>query len=69
VGLVGLKPATKRQSLLLARHRIGGVDLGQGENLADVVAGIEPALLQAPSGVFSPTVIGSRVMTSLTANP
>src|ERR1700681_4612121 len=30
-----------------ARHRIGWVDLGQGENLADVVAGIEPALLQA----------------------
>src|SRR5262249_17391427 len=37
-----------------AGHRIGGVDLGQRQDLADVVAGVEPALLQA-------VVIGCRI--------
>src|SRR5262244_1223994 len=30
-----------------ARHGIGGIDLGQCQNLADVMAGIEPTLFQA----------------------
>lgn len=30
-----------------ARHDIGGIDLGQSQDLADVVAGVKPALLQA----------------------
>jgi hypothetical protein len=33
-----------------AGHGIGGVDLGQPKILADVVAGVEPALLQAVVG-------------------
>src|SRR5215471_4907940 len=37
-----------------ACYGVGGVDLGQGQNLADVVAGVEPALLQA-------VVIGCRI--------
>jgi hypothetical protein len=36
------------------RHVIGWIDLGQCQNLADVMAGIEPALLQA-------VVIGCRI--------
>src|SRR5215831_13914637 len=37
-----------------ARHQVGRIDLRQGEDFADVMAGIEPALLQA-------VVIGRRV--------
>jgi len=37
-----------------ACYGVGGIDLGQGQNLADVMAGIEPALFQA-------VVIGRRI--------
>src|SRR5215831_13352154 len=37
-----------------ARHEVGRIDLRQGEDFADVMAGIEPALLQA-------VVIGRRI--------
>ncbi len=30
-----------------ARHEIGGIDLGQSQDLAQVMAGVQPALLQA----------------------
>src|SRR6516164_3144001 len=37
-----------------ACYGVGGIDLGQGQDLADVVAGVEPALFQA-------VVIGCRI--------
>jgi hypothetical protein len=50
-GAEGLKGETVGDG---ARHGIAGIELGQCQNLADVMAGIEPALFQA-------VVIGCRI--------